>query len=342
MKYTFKTILLTLLICNLSAVAQEEFNQKKFFTDTAIIPVTFTTDLGNLTSGKIRSNKQKGRLSGMGEDGKPFTNAVNVSARGNMRKSLCFMPPLKLQFLKDSTSPWWALKTLKLVGACETNSNYEQLLVREYLVYKMYNIITDTSLNVRMMLVKFDDEKGKKKSYTQHAFFIEDVDQMAKRNKCVSVENNKVLTDATDFRHITLTCIFQYMIGNTDWSVPNGHNVRLIRSKKDSFAKPIAVPYDFDYAGIVNAPYAVPSSELSIEFVTQRLYRGFPRTMEQLEPIVQLFKDKKSAILDLVNNCRLLKDFDRKEMLGYLTDFYKDLERPSSVKSIFIDNARRY
>ncbi|MES2646069.1 MAG: hypothetical protein V4717_04280 [Bacteroidota bacterium] len=334
-----KMMLLVLFLNNTTLSAQTTLKQKAFFNDTSIIPVTFSTDMGNLTSGKIKDGKQPGRFTATFNEQK-MTGKVIVNTRGKMRKSICFIPPLKIDFLKDSGSFWGPLKTLKLVSPCESNPNYEQLLVKEYLVYKMYNVLTDLSFKVRLLQLTYEDEKGKKKPITQYAFFLEDEDQMAKRNQCISIENNKYLTDATDYNQITLTCIFEYMIGNTDWSVPNNHNIRLIRSKKDSFAKPIAVPYDFDYSGIVNAPYATPDPELEIQYVTERLYRGFPRKMEQLEPIIQKFKDKKADILAVVNNCMLLKPYDKKEMISYLEEFYKQIDKPSTVKTIFMDRAR--
>ena len=334
-----KTMLVVLLLNNAIVSAQTSLKQKYFFSDTSMIPVTFSTDMGNLTSGKIKEGKQPGQFTGTFE-GQKYTGKVIVNTRGKMRKTICFVPPLKIDFLKDSGSFWKPLKTLKLVSPCESSAMYEQLLVKEYLVYKLYNVLTDISFRVRLMLITYEDEKGKKKPITQYAFFLEDEDQMAKRNECISIENNKYLTDATDFNQITLTCIFEYMIGNTDWSVPNNHNIRLIRSKKDSFAKPIAVPYDFDYSGIVNAPYATPDPELEIQYVTQRLYRGFPRTMAQLEPIVQKFKDKKSDLLAVINDCVFLKANEKKEMISYMEEFYKLIDKPSSVKTIFIDRAR--
>jgi len=135
--------------------------------------------------------------------------------------------------------------------------------------------------------------------------------------------------------------IFQYMIGNTDWAVPVLHNIRLIYPKNDSTARPFAVAYDFDFAGLVNPDYAIPDPKLGIESVRDRLYRGFPRTMGELEEVIQKFKDEKDKIYALINNFELLSPATKKDMTGYLDDFYKTINNRSDIKYVFIDNARR-
>ena len=139
---------------------------------------------------------------------------------------------------------------------------------------------------------------------------------------------------------MTLVAVFEYMIGNTDWSVPHYHNVKLMRPLDKKTSLPLVVPYDFNNSGLVNASYALPQEELGIESVRVRLYRGFPRTLEELERIAAEFKDKKKDIWALINNCEWLSTKFKKEMIGYLEDFYKVLDSKTSIKYNFIDNAR--
>jgi hypothetical protein len=298
------------------------------------------TDLGKLISGKIKEGKQESTFTLQYNDSNTYTSKPLINARGKMRRKICHLPPLRLNFGADTTSPLRGLKSLKLVSPCDAISNYEQLLIKEYLVYKMYNLISDKSFRVRLMQVSFEDALGKKKGFKQYAFFMEDVDELAKRHNCEVVEGEMYLTDATDRMQITLVSIFEYMIGNTDWSVPNNHNIKLIRPLEGTSRKPFAVPYDFDYSGIVDAPYATPDPELGLDYVTQRLYRGFPRNMAELEPLVQKFKDKKEEIYKVISDCKLLTPGNMKQMSNYLDDFFKMLERPNEIKSVFIDKAR--
>jgi len=141
---------------------------------------------------------------------------------------------------------------------------------------------------------------------------------------------------------MTLVSVFEYMIGNTDWAVPVNHNIRLIYPKADSTASPFAIAYDFDFSGLVNADYAAPAPQLTeIETVRQRLYRGFPRTMAELQAVFTIFKEQKDKIYSTVNNFNLLSGANRKDIIDYLDEFYRTINNERDVQSVFIDNARR-
>lgn len=149
-----------------------------------------------------------------------------------------------------------------------------------------------------------------------------------------------IKTEATNRQHINLVSLFQYMIGNTDWSVPMAHNIKLIVPKNDTLARPYPIPYDFDFSGLVNARYAVPNEELEIKSVTQRLYRGFGRNMNELQVNLDMFKEKKEQIMFYLQNFQLLDEHDKKWVTKYLEEFYKIIDNKKLCKSIFIDNAR--
>ena len=205
----------------------------------------------------------------------------------------------------------------------------------------MYNLLTDKSFRVRLVKIKYEDTRGKVKPYSQYGFLLEDVDQMAARNKCVEVQGGQFLTESTDRKQMTLVYLFEYMIGNTDWSVPHYHNIKLMRGKGDnSTTLPYAVPYDFNNSGLVNASYALPQEELGIESVRVRLYRGFPRTMEELEAATAIFKKQQDKIEALISNCSWLSNKYKKEMSNYLEEFFRIIDSKSSIKYNFIDNAR--
>ena len=64
------------------------------------------------------------------------------------------------------------------------------------------------------------------------------------------------------------------MIGNTDWSVPNQHNCKVLSGMNIEHSDlGTIVPYDFDYSGLVDADYAVPYEGLALESVRERRYR---------------------------------------------------------------------
>jgi hypothetical protein len=232
------------------------------------------------------------------------------------------------------------LGRMKLVWPCSSTTSDEQLVLKEYLVYKMYNLITEKSFRVRLVKMAYRDVKDKIKPQDAYAFFIEDTDEMAARNKCIEIQSVRFHTEATERKQTTLVALFQYMIGNTDWAVPLYRNIKLMQDKKDNKSMPFLVPYDFDYSGLVNARYAVPPPELPISSVQQRLYRGFPRSITELDAALKIFRNQKQAIDSLIQHFEPLSKNNKKEMIKYLDEFYSIIEKEKNIKDIFITNAR--
>jgi hypothetical protein len=209
-------------------------------------------------------------------------------------------------------------------------------------VYKIYNLLTDMSLKVRLMNISFKDVSGKRKPYTQYAFMIEDVDDMAKRNNMAEIEDIKYNTEQTNRDQMTLVTLFEYLIGNTDWSVPAYHNIKLIAPKEDKNVRPYAVAYDFDICGFVDPPYATIDEQLQdkITTVRERLNRGFPRTMEELKIAVKLFNDRKDKIISLIKNNEYLSPKEKSNTIDYVEDFYKTINSDRELQKIFVEGGR--
>lgn len=336
-------VILTLILLRPATFAQAQpISRQLFFSDEKLIEVTLTTDLKKLRNTKKTPVWQPAAITMRFEDSSEIKEEIRVQQRGNYRKEYCEIASLMLDFKNPASPKLSPLKKLKLVGGCRTGSIYEDLLLKEYLVYKLYNLISIMSFEVRLLHVNYRDSKQKAKPYLQYAFLIEDVNELAARNNCKEIKKREFSSEATNRQQMTLVNLFQYMIGNTDWSVPKYHNIKLMQSRNDTLSAPYAVPYDFDYAGIVDAPYAVPNEGLGITSVRDRLYRGFDRSMEELQEAIDVFKDKKSRILYTINNFTLLSEKTRKDMAKYIEDFYKIIESKKSVKYTFIDNARKF
>ena len=342
-------ILLSIALSNLTTTAQTtvmatttsaQFTRSAFFAEDKPLQITLATDFKKLLSQRKAGVFQPGSATLQLTETEAFTENINVSARGVFRLSQCNMPGLMINF-KNSTAPTRLspLKKMKLVCGCSNNGYGEQLVLMEYLIYKMYNQVTDMSFKVRLAKINYQDTRDKIKPYTQYAFFIEDVDEMAQRNKCKEVQNVTFNTEQTNRQQMTIVALFQYMIGNTDWAVPNYHNIKLMRA--DSVSTPYVVPYDFDFAGAINARYATPAEELGIEKVTDRSYRGFARSMLELQMALDIFRKQKDNLLSLVKNFELLNKRERDAMYGYVKEFYDIIEVKSQVQNIFIDGARR-
>lgn len=266
---------------------------------------------------------------------------VNIRARGKFRRNYCFVPPLKFDF-DTSTSPSLnPLGSIDMTVQCKQGKDFEQWLYKEYTTYRIYNVISERSQKVRLVTLTMEDTDGKRKPVTIPGFFIEDFDATAKRNACKEIKLSKLHTENTDRKAMTLVAMFEYMIGNTDWSIPANHNIKLMQDSGNATARPYAVAYDFDYSGLVNASdYAVPSEMLGTQSVTERVYRGFPREIGELREMADIFLAKKNDVYAEINGSKFLNDRSKKEMVSYLEEFFKDLSDDRKLKTLFIDNAR--
>lgn len=330
-----------LLLFSLGSRAQvATIDSIRFFTDEGLIQANLSTDLKQVQSETKQNVFQPATISLLFPDSTLINETISVSARGNFRRNYCRIPPMMLNFRNAGAPRLQSLGKLKLVIGCGINPVDEDLLLKEYLVYKIYNMIDERSFRVRLLKINYTDTRKKLKSFSQYAFLIEDDADMARRNGCHKKDEVKLLTEATNRDMMTQVAIFQYMIGNTDWAVPNNHNIKLIYDKVNKNAPPFVVPYDFDYCGLVDASYAIPNEIIGTEKVTERVYRGFPRTMEELQISLDVFRSKKDSIFKLISSFDLLSSKTRKEMTGYLQEFYTLIEDKRSVKSAFIDKAR--
>jgi hypothetical protein len=316
-------------------------DRNTFFKDTSLLNATLVV---NMTKILNHNNKKGFDITGTFimtlPDGQKVSEQILVEKRGHFRSDFCYVPPVKLIFNYKDSAKLYALKSMKLVSECKVSQDHEQFLFKEYLAYKIYNLLCSKSFQVRLLNIKWEDTIGKKKAINEYAFLLEDLKDVAARNNCTEWKGKKLNTEQTDRNQMTMVAIFEYMIGNTDWAVTVDHNTRLILSKEDTFSKPYVVPYDFDYSGLVNTYYSIPDEKLEIESVTQRIYRGFPRTMPELQAVLDTFRKQKKNIYDLINNFTYLTPRNRKEMIAFLSEFFDMIENPKLVKNSFIDKAR--
>jgi hypothetical protein len=260
--------------------------------------------------------------------------------RGHFRRKQenCAMPPLMLNFEKVArlrSTVFEKQDKLKLVTPCRNDDH----VVREYLVYKLYNLFTPYSFKARLAHVEFQDSLQKRKTETRYCILIEDEDRLAKRNNMILWDKKMVYSEAVKKEEFTCTAMFQYLIGNTDWSVPYLHNIKLLF--KDSTAVPVAVPYDFDHSGIVDAPYALPPEQLGIASVRERIYRGYCQDKSAFANMIATFNKMKDDIYKVYTSCTLLEAKYVKNTIRYLDDFYKTINNPKDMEKEFTDPCRK-
>ena len=260
---------------------------------------------------------------------------IKIKTRGHFRKisSNCKYPPIFLNFKKSSipkSSVFEGQDKVKLVTPCRG----EKYVVNEYLVYKLYNLITPRSFKVRLVKVIFQDTVKNKSSIPYYGILMEEEKQMAKRNQSSSLEKIGLRPEGTQKEDFLKMAVFEYMIGNTDWSVQFQQNIKLITT--DSSSLPIAIPYDFDHAGIVRAPYAEPPPELLLNSTLQRRYRGYciPE-MNQFTAVFETFNQLKDDFYALYDGNPLLSSSYQKQTLKFLDQFYETINDPEKAAKAF-------
>jgi hypothetical protein len=266
---------------------------------------------------------------------------VKLSARGHFRRMArnCAVVPLRVEFPKEGMggTPFDGQTTLKLGTGCDDTKAFEQITLKEYRQYPMLNLFTPLSFRARLARASYVDQKSKKKSTARYALFIENENDVARRNDGRIVELARVSFADLEGEPLTTMMLFEYMIGNTDMSIWALHNVRLLQKPNRTLT---AIPYDFDLSGMVHAPYATPDRKLGLRSVVDRLYRGPCRTTEQFEAAAEAFRGKRTQMIALVESMRDLESAARAEMKDYLESFFKSIDKPASIKKNFVDGCK--
>lgn len=258
---------------------------------------------------------------------------VRVRKRGKFRcdRRNCANPPLLVNFARKEVKEtiFNHQDKLKLVMPCKPGSKeHVSCLLKEYLAYKIFNIITPFSFKVRLIdLALVSTKDGVADTTRMPAFFIEDDDALAIRSKGKIWNASGVSALETDKSNMVLVDLFQYMIGNTDWSVTEPHNIELLST--NPHLPPIMIPYDFDWSGLVSAPYAIPNPKYELANVRQRLFLGYCQDDSTWKAAFKTYREKKPAIDLLIHNADFLTESTRKRMLKYLDDFWDIVDDPS-------------
>lgn len=285
----------------------------------------------------------KGVLQYTDADGAKVQVDIEVSTRGKSRLEQCSMPPLSLR-LKSSkvdSTLFAGQSRLKLVTQCKKRSLYGRYLRQEYAIYRIYNLLTDYSFRTRLIEVTYrDSDTGRNK--VEPAFIIESHKAAAARLGMTTVEAHRVSIRQLDAHQLGILTLFQYMIGNTDWSVRKGpgtdsccHNGK-VGAPPDADEGWAVLPYDFDQSGMINTQYAAPSDLLPIRSVRHRLYRGYCVNNTELDATIALFNDKRAAIEALLAGSPDAHA-ENKSALKYIRGFYEIINNPKKRQKKILD-----
>ena len=265
---------------------------------------------------------------------------VSLRARGNFRRSKCYFPPIKMKIKKSKAegSLFEGNKNLKLVVPCLLQEEKNDNIIQEFIAYKFYEKISPYHFKTRMVEIEFSEVKKKKTIvHKLKGFLIEDDKRVADRFEGKSFEryiHPKAMDNMTSIQN----SMFQFMIGNTDFSVAYQHNGKLLYANKKIFP----LPYDFDLCGLVDASYAVVNSTLGIKTVKDRKYRGFKRDENMVYEVRDQFLEKKSDFFNIVDaqesKFELGSEFESTK--EFLLSFFDILEDKSTFDKKVIQNMR--
>jgi hypothetical protein len=268
---------------------------------------------------------------------------VTLQTRGNIRlkSTLCSFVPLRIEFTKKSVNKtvFDGQGKLKLVTHCDENPSFDQYVLLEYLAYRLYNVMTPRSFRVRLARATYVDSRTGKTLSTHNAVFIEDEADLARRMEGRAVALPRMEFKDLDQDALTLMAVFQYMIGNTDYSIYALHNVHQVQTPAKVF---YPIIWDFDITGLVDPRYGVPNEQLRNEIasVRNRLYRGPCRTMEEFEPTLAAFRAKRAEMQAAVASVPGLDSAQRDKAAKYLEEFFTTITRQDLTKRELIDKCR--
>jgi len=282
------------------------------------------------------------------ETGQRISLPLQVRARGNTRLQICTFPPIRLDFKPEASAGtlFAGLPDLKVVTQCERNRRHADYVRLEHRIYRIFNLLTPLSFRARMLSISYRDTDGWIAPFTAAAFLIEDIEDVARRNDMRVIRRGRLGVADVDAAHTNLLELFQYLVGNTDWSAYHSsdgrdeccHNGRTLQPQGVS-GDVVLVPFDFDNAGLVNADYAIPHPKLHIPSVRKRVYRGMCANNGYVAASIERLLQARAQIEALFSGGGLSKRA-RQSALSYITSFYDIIEDEHESQRRIYDDCR--
>ena len=324
------------------AERKREAERRRLFRSDAPLTVTLSADFRAVMRDRDPKSEATfpATIAFAANDGSPTSMPLRIRTRGHSRRNpaTCSFAPLRLEFDKPLTkgTVFDGHGALKLGTHCRKGS--EEIILREYAIYRMFNLLTPRSFRARVAKVTYTDAATGKPVAEEAGLFIEDDDDVAKRAAARTIAVENAIFPRVEQEALMLMMLFEYMIGNTDFSIMVQHNVRLVQTQD---GRRYPVPYDFDYSGLAEAGYAAVARGLPITSVRDRLYRGPCRTPAEWQPYLDKVRAAKPQILAMFDTLPGLSPSYRRSAKGYLEQFYRTIDHPATVKRELIDTCQK-
>jgi len=328
---------LALLLMAFAARAQAA-GEKPLFASSDKIHIVIQAPLG----GFIRNRATEDKIPGTLVDPSGQSLPITLQLRGITRRTseVCDFPPLRVEFTAPPppSSIFAGQKKLKLITHCRNSPGFQQYVLLEYAAYGMYNLLTPHSFRARLADVDYRDESGRP-IVSRIGFFLEELGDLAHRNgmRSTHAPDRIPLADLSP-SDAARYALFQDMIGNHDWSMRAGpvgkdccHNAELIGPLAPG--QTIPVPYDFDFSGYVDTPYATPPAELDIASVKDRLYRGYCVHNAEAVAVAHQMNAARPQMLAVLAQVPGLDPRTQARAASYLNGFFADISSDSTLAS---------
>jgi hypothetical protein len=308
---------------------------RRLFQDGPPLPFTLTAEF-NLLEKERTPNNGKQFPGVLTVDGTDFPGKLGSRGHLRLKPQTCDFVPIKIEFSPEplAGSVFDGQTTLKLGTHCRSESDADQYVIREYLAYRLANLVTPLSFRARLAHGTYVDARSKKTLATHSALFLEHENDVARRLGGRAMALPHMGFNDFDRGALTTMMLLEYMLGNTDYSIWTLHNVVVIQDKTRRF---FPVPYDFDLSGMVHAPYAAPDPRLLLRSVTDRLYRGPCRTVDEFAAAAEPFRAHKGEMIAAIDAATELNAVHKSEIKEYVESFFRRIATPESIKKTFVD-----
>lgn len=279
-------------------------------------------NIDTLLFNKLTDKEQTGQVKIMAKTGEIILPA-NISVRSKSRRRHCDFPPIKLDFVKSDLEALGLDNEddYKVVTHCLDIEAGEEYLLKEYLIYELYRIITPYSLRAKLVDMEYIDLAGTRR-LKKKALILESENEFAKKHQGKLCDCMGTPLENVDALQMEIVAMFQYMVGNTDMDHLVERNVKLVIPEGQEKAM-MPVAYDFDFSALVNAPYVHKKVEDNRKI--QRVYLGFQENAAQIPEVIDLFISKEEEILDYVKKFELISSRERRKCLDYIREFYDEI-----------------
>jgi hypothetical protein len=321
------------------AEAQQKGRANDIFAASNLLFFTIETNFDSLIL-DMHGEKvtRHARISYLDNYNSRITSEVEIATRGRFRRrpENCDFPPLLLDFKNfPDTALFKGQSSIQMVTHCKTATpQFIQYIWGEYLIYEMYTRITPYAYKVRPVLYTYINTGSSFSSMNKYGFFLENTKHLEKRLKVKATKDKEANPLQLDQEAYKRLCFFEYMISNNDWAVSILHNIKLI--KTDKYSAPIPVPFDFDWAGMLNIPYKIPGVERNSTLKPDRTFHGEFNSRKELKETIRFYNSKKKELLYLVQALPYLEDSVKTRFISQIEEFYQIINSPLAVRKLIL------